>query len=81
MYMMHGGGMFMGGMHWIWWIFWVLLFCAFVYIMWSRPDEHRRRLRDTPHQTLQRRLANGDITPEEYETRKTILDRDTGAKT
>ena len=79
--MMQEGGMFVGGMHWLWWIFWVLLFCAFVYNVWGRPGAQRRRLRDTPHQTLQRRLASGEITPDEYEARKAILDRDTGAKT
>jgi uncharacterized membrane protein len=29
---------------------------------------------------LQRRLASGEITPEEYEQRKALLDRDAGAK-
>jgi uncharacterized membrane protein len=29
---------------------------------------------------LQRRLANGEITPDEYEKRKTLLDRDAGSK-
>lgn len=79
--MFYEGGMFMGGMHWLWWIFWLLLVGALVYGAWGRPGEQRRRrARETPQQTLQRRLANGEITPDEYEKRKALLDRDAGAK-
>ena len=78
--MFYEGGMFMGGMHWLWWIFWLLLIGALVYSMWGRPGEQRRSPRDTPQQVLQRRLANGEISPDEYEKRKALLDRDAGAK-
>ena len=76
MHMFYDGGMFMGGLHWLWWIFWLVLIGGLVYATWGRPSEQRRRARETPHEALQRRLANGEITPEEYEKRKALLDRD-----
>ncbi|MBE0546776.1 MAG: SHOCT domain-containing protein [Rubrivivax sp.] len=71
----------MGGMHWVWWIFWVALVGVIVFYGWGRPSEQRRRPRETPHEVLQRRLASGEIAPEEYEKRRGLLDRDAGAKT
>ena len=79
--MFYDGGMFMGGMHWLWWIFWLVLIGGLVYSAWGRPGDQRRRSRETPQQTLQRRLANGEITTDEYEKRKTLLDRDASSKT
>lgn len=75
------GGYFMGGMHWFWWIFWIALICVIVFYGWGRPDEQRRRSRETPHEVLRRRLASGEITPDQYEQRKALLDRDTAGKT
>lgn len=66
----------MGGMHWLWWIFWLVLIGAVVLYAWGRPGEQRRRPRETPHEVLRRRLASGEITPEQYEERKTLIDRD-----
>ena len=78
--MFYDGGVYMGGMHGLWWIFWVVLIAAFVFYGWGRPSEHRRRPRETPQEVLQRRLASGEVSPEEYEKRKALLDRDTGTK-
>ncbi len=78
--MFYDGGFYMGGMHGLWWIFWVVLIVALVFFGWGRPSEQRRRPRETSQEVLQRRLANGEITPDEYEKRKALLDRDTGAK-
>ena len=44
-----------------------------------RPE--RRRPRESAHELLQRRLASGDITAEEYEKRKALLERDAPSKT
>ena len=77
--MFYDGGYFMGGMHGLWWIFWVLLVGVLVFYLWGGRGE-RRRPRETPHEVLRRRLANGEIAPEEYEKRKALLDRDAGAK-
>ncbi len=52
------------GMHFGWWIFWIVVIVAVVY--WfnqNRPD----RRDETPEEILKKRLARGEITPEEYE--------------
>ena len=70
----------MGGMHGLWWLFWLVLIGVLVFYTWGRPGEQRRRPRETPHEALHRRLANGEINPEQYEERKALLDRDAGGK-
>lgn len=75
--MFYEGGMFMGGMHWLWWFFWVGMVGALFYGVWGSGTGRRR---ETPQEVLQRRLADGDITPDEYEQRKALLDRDSGRK-
>lgn len=66
----------MVGMHIFWWIFWVVMVIAIVF--WGRGETWTRRYRprEAPHELLLRRLANGEISTEEYEKRKVILDRD-----
>ena len=80
--MMYDGGYMMGGMHWLWWLFWLVLLGVFVFAGWGRSggrrNGSRETPRDTPHELLHRRLAGGDITPAEYEERKSLLDRDAG---
>jgi putative membrane protein len=73
--MFHDGGFGMGGMGGMfgaWWLFWLLLIGVIAVVAWGR----RRQRRDTPHEVLQRRLASGELTPEDYEKRKALLDRD-----
>lgn len=66
----------MMGMHAIWWIFWVGL--SVYLLFWGGPTNALRRNwpRETPHEALRRRLASGEVSAEEYEKRKTLLDRD-----
>ena len=68
---------YMMGMHALWWFFWIAVVIALV--LWGRGESpvHREPPRETPHEVLRRRLANGDISAEEYEKRKVILDQDT----
>jgi putative membrane protein len=80
MHMYYEGGYFMGGMHWLWWLFWVALIGVILFYGWGRPSEQRRRSRETPHEVLHRRLASGEVTPEQYEQRKALLDRDARGK-
>ncbi|MEO5732407.1 MAG: SHOCT domain-containing protein [Rubrivivax sp.] len=80
MHRFYDSGFHMGGMHGLWWIFWVLLIGVLVYSAWGRPGKQRRNPQEAPHQALQRRLASGEITPEDYEKRKALLDRDAGSK-
>lgn len=78
--MFHEGGWFMGGMHWLWWIVWVAVIAVFAWAIWGRPGgsrgEPNAAPRETPLELLQRRLASGECTTEEYEKRKALLDRD-----
>jgi putative membrane protein len=72
MYFEHGA--YMGGMHTLWWIFWLILVVALLYTGWS--PQQRRGHRESPYELLQRRLARGEISPEAYEKAKALLDRD-----
>ena len=68
----------MWGMHWGWWIFWVLLIIAVVWAVGFGRSSSRSgtgHQRETPLETLQRRYANGEISTEEYEERKNRLER------
>ena len=76
--MYFGDGFNMGGMHGLWWLFWIVLIGALVYATWGRPSERQRGPGETPHEVLRRRLANGEIDGQEYEQRKALLDRDAG---
>ncbi len=80
MHMYYDGGYFMGGMHWIWWMFWVALVGVIAFYGWGRSGMPRRGFHEAPHAVLKRRLAGGEISAEEYEHRKLLLDRDAGAK-
>ncbi|MGK7296158.1 MAG: SHOCT domain-containing protein [Candidatus Wenzhouxiangella sp. M2_3B_020] len=66
------------GMHWGWWLFLVLLVALVVFAIWavSRSAGSRRQSRtreETPLERLQRRYAEGEISTEEYEERKSRL--------
>lgn len=65
-----------GGWWWIWWVIWalIIIFAFAWWIPWGGRDRVVRR--ETPLELLQRRLANGEISPQDYEERKAILLRD-----
>lgn len=66
----------MMGMHFLWWIFWIVIVVAL--LVWARSgsaSSERSKL-ESPHDALKRRLANSEIDIEEYERRKAVLDRD-----
>lgn len=64
------GGWFWG-MHLFWWLFWFLIIAAFFSLLTPVP---RHKVRETPLQILQRRLAAGEISTQEYEERKQRLE-------
>lgn len=71
---MYDGYDWMWGMHWGWWIVFILII---VLAFWRRrPGPHTPASRKTPLEILQRRYADGEITTKEYEERKTHLERD-----
>lgn len=70
---MHYDGWGFWGMHFFWWLFWIVLIVAFFALIGPVP---RGRRRQTPFEVLQRRYAAGEITEKEYEERKAKLGRD-----
>lgn len=72
--MMHGDFAWLPAMHGGWMlVIWVLLVVAAVWLVMAllRRDTGPR---ETPRQILQRRLASGEITPQEYHERIALLD-------
>lgn len=61
------------GMHVVWWFIW------FVFVFWIFATPYdipgRRMNRESPLDILKKRLASGDITKEEYEERKKMLEK------
>jgi putative membrane protein len=60
------------GMHFIWWIIWMVLIFWIFLIPWSTGE---RRERDTPLDILKKRFASGEIPKEQYEEHKKILEK------
>ena len=64
------------GMHFFWWMFWVLLIVSFFSLAFPVPRSRMRLYRDDPLGILQRRYAAGEITTAEYEERKAHIEQD-----
>lgn len=62
------------GMHLIWWFLWLILLFWIFFTPYDVPG--KRRKKDSPLDILQKRFASGQITKEEYEEHKKILERD-----
>jgi putative membrane protein len=73
--MFHDGG-YMVGMHAWWWLFWVILIGVLFVALRDGSARRHRTGRESPSAVLQRRLAAGEITPQQYEERRALLDRD-----
>jgi putative membrane protein len=67
-------GNYFWGMDLIWWIVWIFLLVWIFAIPYDIPGQRRRK--DTPLDVLKRRFASGEITKEEYEDRKKIIEND-----
>ena len=65
-------GWWMGA--WWMWLVWILVL-IWIFALWL-PAARSKVVRSTPIEELQLRLARGEITPEDYETRLAILKRD-----
>jgi putative membrane protein len=70
---MHDGHHYWG-MHFFWWLFWVII------ILWayrtSRKNTNQQAKEDGSLEILKKRFAKGEITKDEYEEIKKILDKD-----
>lgn len=62
---------YFGGMHWIWWFIWIALLIWIFALPYDVPGQRYKK--DTPLDILKKRLASGQITKEEYEEKKKIL--------
>ena len=69
--MYYDGYHFMG-MHLIWWFFWVL----FMFWIFATPYyvPFQQKKKDSPFDILKNRFASGQITNEEYQEKKKILE-------
>ena len=72
---MHNGSWWFFGMHTFWWLFWIAIIVVFFSLLTPVPKQ-QAGTRGTPLDILQRRLAIGEISTEEYERRRAILLRD-----
>jgi len=62
------------GMHLFWWVVWVFLLIWIFATPYQIPGQ--RSQRKSPLDILKIRLANGEISVEEYQIRKSILEKD-----
>lgn len=73
--MMFDGHMYWG-MHWLWWIIWVVVLIFTVRLWTTRDDDETPTRRTPPLEILKEQYAAGKMTTEEYEERKAVLARD-----
>ena len=66
---------YMLGMHALWWLFWVIAIGAVLFVMRRRGANPGEPGPESPREVLRRRLASGDIQPDEYEQRIALLNR------
>lgn len=68
------------GMTWFWWLFWLVLVAAVFFTSRRVSGRHRKPAKDeTTDEMLRRRLDTGEMTTQEYERYKALLDRDTSS--
>jgi putative membrane protein len=68
-------GYSMMGMHAFWWLFWLVAIAAVLVGMRGRAAAGRGSVPEGPREILQRRLASGEIEPDEYEQRLAVLNK------
>jgi putative membrane protein len=73
--MWYGSG-WMLGMHFLWWIFWILLVVVLVVLLLRQPaGPPPASSQPAALEILKRRYAAGEISTEEFEKRKELLQR------
>ena len=66
-----------GGMNLIWWFIWMVMIFWIFATPYNIPGQRNKK--DSPLDILQKRLASGQITNEEYQEKKKILENDPAA--
>ena len=69
---------YFGGMHLFWWVVWIMML-IWIFVLPYRIPFQRYKI-DSPLDILQKRFASGEITNEEYQEKKKILENDSGKK-
>lgn len=62
------------GMHFFWWIFWVIILIWIFATPWDIPGQMKRR--EPPLGILKKRFAKGEISKDEFEEIKKTLEKD-----
>lgn len=70
--MMHYGNFW--GMHLIWWFVWIIMIFWIFATPYNLPGQRTKK--ETPLDILKKRFAAGEISKEEYEESKKILQGD-----
>lgn len=60
------------GMHFVWWIIWIILLFWIFATPYPIPGQKSRK--NTPLDLLKKRFAAGEINKEEYEEKKKIIE-------
>ncbi len=62
------------GMHFFWWILWVVMLAWIFVVPYDIPFQ--RRGKNSPLDILQRRFASGEINANEYNEKRKIIEND-----
>jgi putative membrane protein len=67
-------GYHFGGMHLIWWFIWLV----FIFWIFATPYDipGQRKKNNSPLDILKKRFASGQITKEDYQEHRAILEKD-----
>ncbi len=63
---------YFGGMHFIWWVLWVILLFWIFAVPYNIPGQRFKT--DSALDALKKRLASGQITTEQYHEMKKIIE-------
>lgn len=73
--MFHGDGWSFVGMHLIWWLVWIVIISS-AFTIFTPVPKNQLRSGERALDILRRRYAAGQVSTEEYEQRKAVLERD-----
>jgi putative membrane protein len=66
-------GYHFGGMHFIWWILWMIILIWVFATPYNIPGQRKKK--DSPLHILQKRLASGEITSEQHHEKRKLIDK------